>query len=213
MYDTTPCRSHISCGVLGIMTSRTNADPNCASRVPSSSHQSPFMAVTVAVAVFTECALRASNLVKERTTRNVTHEWHISELAYACKLRTRPYRDDRRWCEVRMLARATWYATVWKWMFVGAMWYALVWKWMSACTNTICFGVLNVCSHMLYDLIWYDKRMFTCTQQNTLVWEWMFACTHMICFGVQNVCSHVLYDMIWCAKCMFAYAIQYDLVW
>ena len=109
-------------------------------------------------AVFTACAVRASNLVKELTTRNVTHEWHTSELAHACKLRTRTYRDDTRWCEIRTLARATWYATVWKWTLVCTMRYALVWKWMFACTHTICFGVQNVCLHMLYDMIWCDRQ-------------------------------------------------------
>ena len=128
-----------------------------------------------------------------------TNDIHRSSLT-ACKLRTRPYRDETRWYEIRMLADTTWYAMVWKWTFVCTMWYALVWKWMFACTHTICFGVQNECSHMLYNMIWCDKRLFACTTRNALVWKWMFPYTHTICYGVQNVCSRVLYNMSRCNR-------------
>ena len=45
----TNCGSHISCYVLGIVMSHTNAGPKCASRVQSSPRQSPLTAVTEAV--------------------------------------------------------------------------------------------------------------------------------------------------------------------
>ena len=77
-FQSALCGSHILCVVLGIMTSRTNADPKCASRVQSSSRQSPFIAVSEVVCGIHSLRVRRLKFI-ERTddTKRYARVTHI----------------------------------------------------------------------------------------------------------------------------------------
>ena len=164
------CGSHISCGILGIVTSHTNAGPKCASRVQK-------LASPESVFGCNRGGLRYSQpawYAPQTWWKNWRHDW----------LRTSDIHQSSLTPVISELDPIV--------MKRGGM------KYECSRTQRDMLWCENERSYVLCDMPWCENECSHVPTRYVLVCKMYVHICYTIWSGVINDCLHVLHEMLWC---------------